>query len=106
MLPVAQFPDMAQVMVQNRVSRVTSKMPEDVTRVGIRVDKQSSNMLLVANLVSPNGSYDNLFLANYATLNIRDELARINGVSKAEIMGGMDYSMRIWLHPDKIGWHR
>lgn len=94
--------DMAQVMVQNRVSKVTSKMPEDVKRVGISVDKQSSNMLLVANLISPNGSYDNLFLANYANLNIRDELARINGVSKADIMGGMDYSMRIWLNPDRM----
>ncbi len=94
--------DLAQILVQNRVSKVLPRMPEEIKRTGITVEKQSPNMLLIVNLYSPNNSFDNLFLANYMHLNIRDAMARIRGISKAEILGAMDYSMRMWLNPDRM----
>ncbi len=94
--------DLAQILVQNRVSKIMPRMPEEVKRAGIAVEKQSPNMLLIVNLFSPNNQFDNLFLANYMLLNVKDSIARISGVSKSDILGAMDYSMRMWLNPDRM----
>jgi len=94
--------DTAQVNVQNRVAQATPKLPEEVTRQGVTTKKQSSSMLLVASVFSPGGTYDNLFLSNYTSINIRDTLARVNGVASVDILGGRDYSMRVWLRPDRL----
>ncbi|RJG49110.1 efflux RND transporter permease subunit [Motilimonas pumila] len=94
--------DMAQVKVQNRVTQAMAKLPSEVQRQGVKVEKQSPNMLMVVNLVSPNDSYDSLFITNYAGINLKDSLARQPGVSKVQIIGGMDYAMRIWLDPDRM----
>ena len=94
--------DIAQVNVQNRVTQATPKLPEEVKRQGVNVKKQSTSMLLVVNLFSPNDSYDGLFLSNYASINVRDVLVRIPGVSDVDILGGQDYSMRVWLQPDRM----
>jgi HAE1 family hydrophobic/amphiphilic exporter-1 len=94
--------DMAQVKVQNRVSQATPKLPEEVRRQGIKTEKQSTNMLLIVNVTSPKGTFDALYLNNYATINIKDPLGRVNGVGKAEILGVMDYGMRFWLKPDRM----
>ncbi len=94
--------DMAQVNVQNRVQQAMPRLPQEVQRNGVKVEKQDPNILMMLNLVSPNESLDNLFLNNYMGINIKDNLARVNGVSKVSIIGGMDYSMRIWLNPDRM----
>ncbi|KXX65184.1 efflux RND transporter permease subunit [Marichromatium gracile] len=94
--------DMAQVKVQNRVAQAEPKLPEEVRRQGVKTEKQSTNMLLIVNLYSPDESLDALYLNNYATINIKDALGRINGVGKAEILGVMDYGMRFWLKPDRM----
>ncbi|MGR5294292.1 efflux RND transporter permease subunit [Vibrio mediterranei] len=94
--------DMAQVNVQNRVQQAMPRLPQEVQRNGVKVEKQDPNILMMLNLVSPDGSLDNLFLNNYMGINIKDNLARVNGVSKVSIIGGMDYSMRIWLNPDRM----
>ncbi|GLP95207.1 efflux RND transporter permease subunit [Paraferrimonas sedimenticola] len=99
---VGTDPDMAQVKVQNRVQQAMPKLPEEVKRQGVKVEKQSPNILLVVNLVSPNETFDSLFITNYAGLNIKDALARVSGVSKVQIIGALDYAMRIWLDPDKL----
>ncbi|MEH6451669.1 MAG: multidrug efflux RND transporter permease subunit [Psychromonas sp.] len=94
--------DMAQVNVQNRVTKSMAKLPSEVQQAGVSVDKVSPNMLLVANLNSPDESFDSLFLTNYANINIKDSLARQPGVSKVQIIGAMDYAMRIWLNPNRM----
>lgn len=94
--------DMNTVNVQNRVAQALSQLPEAVTRQGVTTKKQSTNMLMVVNVYSPNETYDTLFLNNYASLNITDVLARIDGVGEAAILGVQDYSMRIWLNPDTL----
>ena len=94
--------DMAQVKVQNRVSQALPKLPEEVRRQGVKTEKQSTNMLLIVNITSPNGTYDALYLNNYGTINVKDPLGRVNGVGKAEILGVMDYGMRFWLKPDRM----
>ncbi|MGF1748425.1 MULTISPECIES: efflux RND transporter permease subunit [Vibrio] len=94
--------DMAQVNVQNRVQQAMPRLPSEVQRNGVKVEKQDPNILMMLNLVSPNESLDNLFLNNYMGINIKDNLARVNGVSKVSIIGGMDYSMRIWLNPTRM----
>ena len=94
--------DINTVNVQNRVAQATAQLPEEVRRQGITTTKQSTNMLMVVNLFSPEGTYDTLFLNNYANINVTDSLARINGVGKASILGVQDYSMRIWLNPDRL----
>ena len=94
--------DMAMVNVQNRVSTAEPMLPEEVRRLGVNVQKQSSNMLLGINLISHDPQYDQVYLSNYANNNIKDPLARINGVAKAEVMGPMIYSMRIWLDPTRM----
>src|SRR4051812_15100827 len=94
--------DDAQVLVQNRVAQAEAQLPEEVRRQGLTVKKQSTNIILVIALLSPKGTYDSLFLANYATLRIRDELSRIYGVGDVRIFGSTEYSMRIWLDPAKL----
>ncbi|WP_319202388.1 multidrug efflux RND transporter permease subunit [uncultured Ilyobacter sp.] len=94
--------DVAQNLVQNRVSQALSSLPEEVQRQGVTTEKRSSNILLFASLTSENPMHDNLFLSNYATLNIKDELSRIKGVGGITVFGAGDYSMRIWLYPDKL----
>jgi len=95
--------DMATVDVQNRVSLASPQLPDDVTRQGLTVKKQSPNMLVCANLIADEGSgYDALFLSNYATINLADALARIPGVGNVQVYGAGDYGMRIWLDPDKL----
>lgn len=94
--------DMAQVKVQNRVTKVMAKLPAEVQQAGVSVKKKSPSMLLVVNLNSPDESFDSLFLSNYANINIKDSLARQKGVSEVQIIGAMDYAMRIWLDPNKM----
>ncbi|MBT5548992.1 MAG: hydrophobe/amphiphile efflux-1 family RND transporter, partial [Nitrospina sp.] len=95
-------PDMAAVNVQNRVSLATPKLPEEVTRSGVSVQKQSPEFLQIISFNSPDGTYDQLFLSNFITLNIKDVLSRVPGVSKVSIFGALDYSIRIWLNPDRM----
>ncbi|HEY8569557.1 multidrug efflux RND transporter permease subunit [Microbulbifer sp.] len=94
--------DIAQVNVQNRVQQASPSLPEEVTRSGVTVEKRSNTILLVVNLLSPENKFDTLFLANYGEIFIRDELARLDGVSDVQILGAQDYSMRLWLNPDKM----
>src|SRR5215210_647984 len=94
--------DNAQVMVQNRVAIAEPLLPEEVRRQGMTVKKQSTNIIQVITLTSPKGTYDSLFLANYATLRIRNELSRIYGVGDVRIFGSTEYSMRIWMDPAKL----
>jgi multidrug efflux pump len=93
--------DNAQVQVQNRVTRPQPKLPEEVTRIGITVDKASPDLTMVVHLTSPDQRYDMLYLSNYATLNIKDELARLNGIGDVQLFGMGDYSLRVWLDPNK-----
>ena len=93
--------DNAQVQVQNRVTRTQPKLPEEVTRIGITVDKASPDLTMVVHLISPDKRYDMLYLSNYAILNIKDELARLNGIGDVQMFGMGDYSLRVWLDPNK-----
>src|SRR6201987_680966 len=94
--------DKAQVQVQNRVSQVLPKLPEEVRRLGVTTTKQSPDLTMVVHLVSPTGRYDEVYLRNYATLQVKDVLARIPGAGSVEVFGSGDYAMRIWLNPDKV----
>jgi multidrug efflux pump len=93
--------DTAQVLVQNRVNLALPILPEDVRRTGVSVNKQSSSMILCVNLISPDDSRDELYLNNYAILQVKDTLARVEGVGAINIFGS-EYSMRIWLDPNKL----
>ncbi|MEE4013618.1 multidrug efflux RND transporter permease subunit [Roseibium sp. FZY0029] len=99
---VGTDPDIATVNTQNRVSQANSQLPSDVTNNGVTVQKASTNMLLVITLFSPNGSYDPVFLSNYASINLKDSLARVPGVGRADVMTDFSYGMRIWLDPDRL----
>lgn len=92
-------PDMAAVNVQNKVSTATSLLPAEVTKVGVTTMKRQSSMLKIFGLYSPNGTYDETFLTNYLTINVKPQIQRISGVGEVNVMGG-DYAMRIWLKPD------
>jgi HAE1 family hydrophobic/amphiphilic exporter-1 len=92
----------AQVQVQNRISTAEPRLPEEVRRLGVTVAKSSGSFLLVVHMLSPDERYDQVYVSNYTTLNVRDELARIDGVGDAQVFGARDYSMRIWLDPEKI----
>jgi len=94
--------DMAQVMVQNRVALATPNLPEEVNRQGVNTKKKSANIILFVSLISPDGTFDELYLSNYATLNIRDQISRIKGVGDVMIFPPSDYSMRIWLNPEQL----
>jgi multidrug efflux pump subunit AcrB len=94
--------NMAQVLVQNRVSLATPILPDLVKRRGVTVKKKSPSVLMIVNLFSPDNSRDNLYLSNYATIQLKDELSRLNGVGDITYMGQRDYSMRLWLDPEKM----
>jgi multidrug efflux pump len=94
-------PDIAQVQVQNRVNQALARLPEDVRRLGVTTEKQSPNLTMVVHLTSPDGRYDSVYLRNYATLRMKDELARLPGIGQAMIFGSGDYAMRIWIDPDQ-----
>lgn len=94
--------DNAQVQIQNRVTRTEPKLPEEVTRIGITVDKASPDLTMVVHLTSPDQRYDMLYLSNYATLNIKDELARLDGIGDVQLFGMGEYSLRVWLDPFKV----
>ena len=93
--------DKAQQLVQNRVGQAEPRLPEEVRRIGITTVKSSPDLTMVVHLLSPNDRYDMTYLRNYAVLNVRDRLARIEGVGQVQIFGGGDYAMRIWLDPAK-----
>src|SRR3954464_244433 len=94
--------DKAQVQVQNRVSQALPKLPEDVRRLGVTTVKQSPDLTMVVHLFSPDSRYDEIYVRNYATLQVKDVLARLPGVGSVQAFGSGDYAMRIWLNPDKI----
>jgi HAE1 family hydrophobic/amphiphilic exporter-1 len=94
--------DNAQVLVQNRVATALSSLPQAVQAQGVTVQKRSTAILLFVTLTSPDGSYDSLYLANYATISLRDELSRLPGVGNVNVFGAGQYSMRIWLDPEKL----
>ncbi|WP_170475491.1 efflux RND transporter permease subunit [Ruegeria arenilitoris] len=99
---VGTDPDIASVNVQNRVAQAMSSLPTEVTSSGVVTQKASTNMLLLVTLTSPNGTYDSVFLSNYASINLKDALARIQGVGKADVLTNLEYAMRIWMDPDKM----
>ncbi len=94
--------NVAQMLTQNRVQDALPRLPEDVQRLGVQVQKATPNILLAVHLFSPDGSRDNLYLSNYATLHVKDALARLPGVGNVQLFGARDYAMRIWLDPDKV----
>ncbi len=94
-------PDEAQVQVQNRVAQALARLPEAVRRQGVTTDKQSPDLTMVPQLISPDGRYDSTYLRNYAALHVRDELARLPGVGQAMLFGAGDYAMRVWIDPDR-----
>jgi HAE1 family hydrophobic/amphiphilic exporter-1/multidrug efflux pump len=95
-------PDLARVDVQNRLSKASSKLPQEVMNFGITVKKQSPSLLMVMTLYSPDQTYDAVFLSNYATMNLVDPIKRVPGVGDLMIAGQRDYAMRLWLRPDKL----
>ncbi len=94
--------DEAQVLVQNRVAIAMPKLPQEVQRQGVTAKKQSTNIVLVVSLLSPDDRYDDLFLSNYATLRVKDQLSRVDGVGEAQVIGSGSYGMRIWIDPEKL----
>ena len=95
-------PDKAQQLVQNRVSQAEPRLPEEVRALGITTKKSSPDLMMVVHLVSPNGRYDLKYLRNYAVINVKDRLAQIPGVGDVQVFGSGDYSMRVWLDPQKV----
>lgn len=94
--------DMAQVLVQNRVNMAMPVLPAEVKAAGVTTKKKSPNIMLMVNLLSPKGRYNQLYLSNYATIQVKDALARLEGVGDVAFLGQQDYSMRIWLDPEKL----
>ncbi|TIN10308.1 MAG: hydrophobe/amphiphile efflux-1 family RND transporter, partial [Mesorhizobium sp.] len=94
--------DQAQVRVQNRVSSALAGLPQAVQAQGVTVQKKSTSILEIVTLTSPDRQYDSLYLANYATIQLKDELSRIPGVGNVNVFGAGQYSMRVWLDPEKM----
>src|SRR5260370_1224681 len=94
--------DKAQVLVQNRVAIAQPRLPEEVQRNGVVTRKNSPDILIVVFMLSPDDSFDQLYISNYALLQVRDQLLRLDGVGDIQMFGARDYSMRLWLDPDKI----
>src|SRR5438132_10387915 len=95
-------PDKAQQLVQNRVAQAEARLPEEVRRLGLSTVKASTDITIVVHLLSPNNRYDMTYLRNYALLNVKDRLARVQGVGDVQIFGAGDYAMRVWLDPQKV----
>jgi len=93
--------DLAAMQVQNRVAQALPRLPEAVRQLGVTTAKSSPNITMVVHLVSPDGRYDGLYLSNFATLNVKDELARLDGVGNAQAFGAGNYAMRVWIDPDQ-----
>ncbi|PLX04589.1 MAG: hydrophobe/amphiphile efflux-1 family RND transporter [Marinilabiliales bacterium] len=98
---VGTDPDMNTVLAQNRVSAASAKLPQQVTKMGVTTEKSLPNILMLITLTS-DGRYDQNFLGNYALINIKDQLARIKGIGRVNVLGASDYSMRIWIKPDRL----
>jgi hydrophobe/amphiphile efflux-1 (HAE1) family protein len=94
--------DKAQVLVQNKVAQALPKLPQEVQRLGVTTNKASPDLTMVVHLLSPDNRYDDLYVANYGMLRVKDELARIEGVGDVQVFGSGSYSMRIWLDPEKV----
>ena len=94
--------DTAQMQVQNRVAQAETKLPEEVRRVGVTTTKASPDLLMVVHLFSPDNRYDDIYVRNYASLQVRDVLARLPGVGQVRVFGSGDYAMRVWLDPNKV----
>ena len=94
--------DIAQVQVQNRVATAQPRLPADVRNIGVTVAKASPDLMMVVHMLSPDQSRDTLFISNYANVNVVDVLSRINGIGEVRVFGGRDYSMRVWLDPDRL----
>ncbi len=94
--------DMAQVLVQNRVAVAEPRLPEEVRRVGVVVRKASPDLMMVVHMISPDGSRDQQYISNYATLNVKDVLTRVDGVGNVNVFGARDFAMRVWLDPEKL----
>jgi multidrug efflux pump len=94
--------EQAETQVQNRVQRALPRLPEEVRQIGVTTVKSSSNITMVVHLVSPKSTYDEVYLRNYAVLNIKDRLSRITGMGQVQVFGAGDYSMRVWLDPQKV----
>ena len=94
--------DRAESQVQNRVQRALPRLPEEVRQIGVTTVKSSPNLTMVVHLNSPSGRYDDLYLRNYAVLNIKDQLARLDGMGEVQLFGSGDYAMRVWLDPQKV----
>ena len=99
---VGTDPDMDTVFTQNRVAAATAKLPEEVKRFGVTTEKSLPNILMLITLTSEDGRYDQDFLGNYALINIKDLLARTKGIGRVSVLGTSDYSMRIWIKPDRL----
>ncbi len=95
-------PDEATTLVQNRVNRALPRLPQEVQRLGVVTEKSSPNLTMVVHLTSPDSRYDMLYLSNYAEQNVKDELARVSGVGQVRLFGAGEYSMRVWLDPNKL----
>ena len=95
-------PDIAQIQVQNLVSRVLPRLPQEVQQIGVTTEKTSPDVLMVVHMYSPNDVYDSLFVSNYAMLNVRDEIAKLSGVASAVVWGEGEYAMRAWIDPTKV----
>ena len=94
--------DQAQVLVQNRVAIAEPRLPEEVRRLGITTAKSSPDLMMVVHMLSPDDSYDQLYVSNYARSRVRDVLLRLDGVGDLIIFGEREYSLRIWLDPEKL----
>jgi multidrug efflux pump len=94
--------EQAESQVQNRIQRALPRLPEEVRQIGVTAVKTSPNLTMVVHLVSPTGRYDDVYLRNYVVLNIKDQLARINGMGDVQLFGAGDYAMRVWLDPQKV----
>ena len=94
--------DKAQVLVQNKINSAIARLPEEVRRLGVTAQKRSPDLTLAAQFYSPDGSREVGYLSNYVTLQIQNEIARLPGVAEASSLGGLDYSMRVWLDPEKV----
>ncbi|SDF61093.1 MULTISPECIES: efflux RND transporter permease subunit [unclassified Duganella] len=94
--------EQAETQVQNRVQRALPRLPEEVRQIGVTTVKSSPNLTMVVHLNSPNGRYDDLYLRNYAVLNVKDQLARLPGMGEVQLFGSGDYAMRVWLDPQKV----
>ncbi|MDP3858322.1 MAG: efflux RND transporter permease subunit, partial [Stagnimonas sp.] len=94
--------DKAQVLVQNRVAQALPQLPQEVQRLGVTTQKASPDLTMVVHLLSPDSRYDDLYVANYGRLRVKDELARIDGVGDVQVFGAGAYSMRVWLDPEKV----